>query len=88
MPSPPSPTDIPNIDEFGEFNENEGTDDDIVDAAINTQFMANAERVTEEEWAARAAFDVEQQHRQEAAAAEEWDDDDEWSDDGPNPVEK
>jgi hypothetical protein len=55
-PSPPPQTDIPDSDEF---DENEATNDGVIDVAMNAQFMADTEREAENERAAHAAFDAE-----------------------------
>jgi hypothetical protein len=63
-PTPPTPTD-------SSGDENEDSADDVIDAAINTKFMADTKHEAKEEQAAHAAFDAEQKSRREAVAAEE-----------------
>jgi hypothetical protein len=63
--SPASSAGIPgNDDEFYEYDEfNKNSDSDVIDAAMNTQIMAEAQHEVEEERVADTVFGTEQQQR-------------------------
>jgi hypothetical protein len=73
--SPAPSTGIPGNDdefyEYDEFNKNRDSDDDVIDAAMNTQIMAEAEHEVEEERVAHMVFGTKQQQRRGAAVVED-----------------
>jgi hypothetical protein len=70
--------------------ENEDSANNVIDAAMDTKFMADVEQEAEEERTAHAAFDAEHERCREAAAIEDESDDNdfEWDWNGPYLEEK